>query len=126
MNKGNCIRVSSDGKIDVFKIPWKYKEFCKLLDSDGIEVVKTQILREFFSDCVYGSFQIAMIVDDCGMVKGSPVNDVASYMYGQHLHGGKIYGDVLFVVLDSHSGIDYPLTNCAKCFYRLKKFFNLL
>lgn len=38
-----------------------------------------------------------LIVDEEGRIKEKPVNKLASYLYGQRLHGKPIYGDAVVV-----------------------------
>ena len=54
----------------------------------------------------------ALAVDECGMLKGLPINRAASLMFGAQRHGSPIVGDVLVVGCDTCDTLDYePLSN---------------
>ena len=64
-------------------------------------------LNEQIRDELHGYYEIVrtrslghkflMLCDDEGLLKGLPVNDVASELYGTRIHGGIICGDVLIM-----------------------------
>lgn len=95
----NCIRVTPEGVYDELDVNLEsYNDICLAIDSNGMEVVRTDILERVFSD------HVRMIVDDCGAINGSKYNPFASKFYA-----GQIFGTVLFV---REEGYDlYPLRN---------------
>lgn len=54
---------------------------------------------------VYEKPELAMVVNDCGLVDRLPINMFASILYGVHVHGDPIAGNVLIM----RYGID-PVT----------------
>ena len=99
------IKITDDDKLSILDANNSYESICNLLpDADGIEYVKPR-----FTD--RGT---VLVVDDCGKLKGRPINTAASFMYGyQTVHQSPIVGDVLIMkyTLDN-TGMNYvPLTD---------------
>lgn len=108
--KGDVVLVRASGIIKIRSIDWSYDAHCKLIKSDGLEVVRTDIIRKFLGD------HIAMIVDDCGVLKDLEINEVATMLYtGVVPSVDSIHGDVFFCEIDE-AGNDHPLT-CADDVY---------
>lgn len=96
-----CIKVTTDGSVEL--LPWsKGFRFSKAIDCACIEVVHPIMLQAPF----------LMICDDSGLIDGKPMNNVASYFYGSHMHGQVIAGDVAFAKeVSIEGGLDvYGLT----------------
>ena len=89
------IKITTQNKISVIDINVNdYKEVNREIKCDLAEVVKTQIMWDYFGQ------PILMLVDEEGRLKNPRLNSVGSYLYGTHLHRHPIVGDVLFVVPD--------------------------
>lgn len=81
-----CIKVSCDGAVEL--LPWtKDMRLSRLIDCVFIDIVHAILLPPPF----------LMVCDDSGLVDGKPLNQVASYFYGAHLHGQCIAGDVVIL-----------------------------
>ena len=78
------VKVTTDNHISVVEAKGK------MIGADYTEIVKTQRMYDLFKDYV------VMIVDESGLLKNRPYNQVASYLYGADIHGYIIAGDVLF------------------------------
>lgn len=112
------VRVTVDNKIEVLDIPWNLVAKEKAIGADCTETVKTQIMFDLFQD------RIVMVVDESGMIKGRPVNSLASWLYGFQNHGCAIHGDVLFARQDGPE--INPLENAELLKFFLKDHFPYL
>lgn len=118
---GRVVTLTSDNVVNIREIMYSFDELCKLIGSDGLEVVKTLRLVDYFSDAFDCSGRmICMLVDDLGAVKGLPVNDFASYMYGAL--DCFIHGDVIFLEIDQY-GQDYPLDSPEYVLALIERYF---
>lgn len=90
------MQISTDGLIEI-------KEFNPL---DDINDVIHEALQSYYEivRCRSLSHKYLMLVDDCGVLKNLPVNDVASELYGIRIHGCPICGNVLIMREDIVDG----------------------
>lgn len=88
--------ISTEGLIEI-------KEFNPL---DDINDVIHEALHSYYEivRCRSLSHKYLMLVDDCGVLKNLPVNDVASELYGIRIHGCPICGNVLIMCEDMVDG----------------------
>lgn len=69
------------------------------LSSGAVEISHAlgDVLPEFVHPR-YADPGTVIAIDDCGLMKGLPVNKVGSLMYGTQYHGSPIVGDLLVLV----------------------------
>lgn len=90
-----AIKITTQNKISVIEINLNdYKEINHELKCDLAEVVKTQTMWDYFGQ------PVVMLTDEEGLLRNLRLNSVGSYMYGTHMHGHPIVGDVIFAVPD--------------------------
>lgn len=86
------VKVTTQGVVSVVEVEnnpgsYLYAKLAHEIGSGLVEHVNPMGLKEPF----------CMFVDEEGLLKDSPVvNPLASYLYGTHVHGNPIVGDVLF------------------------------
>ncbi len=85
------VKITTDNKMSVVDVPWDLDGWEKAIDADCTDRVKTQLMLDLFGEMV------VMIVDDSGLCKGLPKNQIASFLYGC---GCPIAGDVIFGVMN--------------------------
>ena len=90
------MQISTDGLIEI-------KEFNPL---DDINDVIHEALHSYYEivRCRSLSHKYLMLVDDCGVLKNLPANDVASLLYGIRIHECPICGNVLIMCEDIVDG----------------------
>lgn len=90
------IQISTDGMIEV-----------KTFDtSEDINDVIHAALSSYYEivRCRSLSHKFLMLVDDCGLLKDLPINDVASELYGVRIHGCPICGPAVIMREDFVDG----------------------
>lgn len=113
------IKITTNNKISVINIDLNnYKEINKEIKCDISEVVKTRFMWDFFGQ------PVLMLVDEEGILKNLKLNSVGSYMYGTHLHGHPIVGDIIFAVPDGECLAGFE--NAKKIKKHLLVYFNFL
>lgn len=92
------IKITTDNILSVIDINLNnYRELQKAVGNgcDCVETVKTMKLYDFFGT------EMLFIVDESGLLRNLPVNQVGCYFYGTwEYHGCPIVGDIVFGVPD--------------------------
>lgn len=93
-----AIKITTDNKISIVDVDLNdFKAINREIGCSLHEIVKTQLMFNWFKG------PIVMLVDEEGLLRNRRFNGVASYMYGAHMHGHPIVGDVLFAVPDGEN-----------------------
>lgn len=109
------VKLTTDNEISVVDIQWNFDGWEKAISADCTESVKTQIMLDLFGEMV------VMIVDESGLCKDLPKNQVASFLYGA---GCPIAGDVIFGVMDGPDIL--PSEDAGSILQTLKHNFSIL
>ena len=91
-----------------------YKSINQTLKADLFESVHPKFLPQ----------GIAMLVDESGRCKGLPINQYGSLLYGVHIHGEPIVGDILLMkegfTQEGYDLVDFPEDELNEQFNRAK------
>lgn len=70
---------------------------------------------------------LCMVIDDAGLIKEKPVNPIGSLLYGTHVHGSPIVGDIVIMKLGfTDEGLDIVGLDdqeCEELMIQLREFF---
>lgn len=86
------IKVTTDNKISIADVDFDDFRDTQRAIGGHFETVHTQIMADYFTG------PILMLVDEEGLMKGLPVNDLGCCLYGTYQHGNPIVGDIVFAV----------------------------
>jgi len=91
------IKIPAVGAIETIEIDSPMYKSLQTVVGGYVEVVRPRGLPQPY--CV--------IVDEEGLLKKKPINQVGSYLYETHIHGQSIVGDIVIVKEeDTHEGRD--------------------
>lgn len=103
--------------------------FKQLSDADLLDQIRDELDGGFFEIVRLPklSYKYLMLVDDCGILKGLPVNPLASELYGVRQHGQPIVGTALIMREDYVDGepdiVGLTAEECSELTGHLKRIF---
>lgn len=89
------VKITADNRISLIDIPWTLSGFYEAIeDCDCFETVN-------ILPASANGWQIKMLADESGRLKGKPVNTAASFLYGITSHLQPIVGNVIFAEVEA-------------------------
>ena len=86
------LKITTDNKISIIDVDLDDYRVLQQEIGGYVETVHTQIMYDYFRA------PVLMLVDEEGLLKRLPINEVASHFYGYQEHGHIIAGDVIFAI----------------------------
>ena len=86
------LKITTDNKISIIDVDVDDYNALRQAVGGYVETVHTQIMYDYFKA------PVLMLVDEEGLLKRLPVNEVASHFYGYQNHGHIIAGDAIFAI----------------------------
>lgn len=86
------LKITTDNKISIIDVDVDDHKALRQAIGGYVETVHTGVMHEYFKA------PVLMLVDEEGLLKRLPINEVASHFYGYQEHGHIIVGDVIFAI----------------------------
>ena len=86
------LKITTDNKISIIDVDIDDHNALRQAVGGYVEAVHTGVMYEYFKA------PALMLVDEEGLLKGLPINKVASHFYGYQNHGQIIAGDAIFAI----------------------------
>lgn len=100
MSKG--IKITSDNFISVVDLDMSnYINMIECIDCSMFEVVGTELMYSYFHE------KVVMVMDEEALIKGLPVNQFGSFMYGTIVHGHPICGDIVLMIRELYELVGF-------------------
>lgn len=86
------LKITTDNKISIIDVDVDDHKALRQAIGGYVETVHTGVMHEYFKA------PVLMLVDEEGLLKRLPINEVASHFYGYQEHGHIIAGDAIFAI----------------------------